>query len=256
MLIKNLKERKRELENLITQIQTWLSKVPNMRLRFSHGAYYIIKDDNDAMGVRTEDKNVIRTAAQRQYCLKVLKIAEEELKKIDKFLEFEEKEPLGLVYSNLSKDRQELVTPFEMTIQESISAWLSKKEASLPIRPGDRLIKTRRGDMVRSSSEMKIADALFRADIPYKTDVTIITKENRFYSVDFEIKSPSTGKIYYWEHLGMMDKDFYIGKAIEKLTDYSRVGIVCGKNLILTLEDEQHKIDEEIIRKIVKEVLA
>ncbi len=255
MLIKELKKRKRVLDNLIPQLKSWLSKAPRETLRISGKYCFIMKNKNDTTGRRTKDARTIHILATKQYYRKVLRSAETELKQIDKLLETETEHSIANIYSNMSKTRKDLVKPLETTINEQIQSWLSNNEASLPIKPGSYAVMTKRGDLVRSKAEMMIADALFDSNIPYKTDVEFAVDNFRSYWVDFEIINPNTGEKYYWEHLGMMDKADYVNKNIGKLEYYASKGVYPGKNLILTFEDGDHKIDGRHIQRIIRDLL-
>ena len=74
----------------------------------------------------------------------------------------------------------------------------------------------------------------------------------RTYYPDFTIKHPRTGKIYYWEHFGMMDDEEYIKKACSKLQVYALNGIVPSVNLIMTFETSENPLGAEEVMELIE----
>lgn len=116
----------------------------------------------------------------------------------------------------------------------------------------DRLIhRTAKGEMVRSKSEVIIANALFYNDIPYKYEPDLIV-EGRVKKPDFEIADADTGIIWYWEHCGVMTDPKYKKRWLAKKALYKKNGIEEGKNLIVTEDDENGSIDSAKIEEIIQ----
>ncbi len=61
--------------------------------------------------------------------------------------------------------------------------------------------------MVRSKSEVIIANMLTERDIPFQYEVPLYASDGTFYLPDFTVKW--SGEIWYWEHLGRLDNDEY-----------------------------------------------
>ena len=253
MLQRELEKRRRYLKNLISELKSWLKKCPNWSLRISKGSYYVVKKRKDTTGTKTKDFKLIRILATRQYYRRVLKHAQVELKQIDKYLKIKQ---ISTVFSDLREDRKKLVSPLETTVSEKVANWLKQRDVSLPIKNGQYGVRTKRGDFVRSKAEMKIADALYESNIPYKMDVEFCVDNFISYWVDFQIINPNTGEIFYWEHLGMMDNPEYVSKNIKKLDFYASKGLYPCNNLILTFENNEYKLDERHIHRIIKDLLV
>ena len=62
--------------------------------------------------------------------------------------------------------------------------------------------------MVRSKSEVIIADILYKLGIPYVYEKKLKTREGAVYP-DFTVRHPYEGNTYYLEHAGMLDKADY-----------------------------------------------
>ena len=61
--------------------------------------------------------------------------------------------------------------------------------------------------MVRSKSEVIIANMFHEREISFKYEVPLFADDGTFYLPDFEITWQ--GEPYYWEHWGRMDQDKY-----------------------------------------------
>ena len=117
--------------------------------------------------------------------------------------------------------------------------------------------RTSRGEMVRSKSEVIIADHLAKHDIEYAYE-SPLTIEGVTKYPDFTIESGST---FYWEHCGMLHDPSYRRRWEEKLRWYRTHGIIpldegSGENgtLIITYDDKNGSIDSKKIMDIVKKV--
>lgn len=114
----------------------------------------------------------------------------------------------------------------------------------------DKLVhKTIRGELVRSKSEVTIANQLHLHGVDYEYEPELIL-EGRVKRPDFKIEDYDTGIVWYWEHCGMMDDPQYARRWEEKKAFYKKNGIEEGKNLIVTY-DEHGSIDTAKIDKII-----
>lgn len=113
-----------------------------------------------------------------------------------------------------------------------------------------KIHKTLAEVMVQSKSEVIIANLLFERGIPFKYDVPLYASDGTYYRPDFTIMW--NGKEWYWEHLGMLDKEEYRNHWDAKKDWYEKHGF--SSRLIIT--DEKEGIDskkfEEIIQKYFK----
>lgn len=78
--------------------------------------------------------------------------------------------------------------------------------------------QTRKGDYVRSKSEMTIADLLFERHLEYEYDVPL--PDDSGYRPDFTIRCH--GEDWYWEHWGMMDDADYRAQRDKKVDWYRK----------------------------------
>ena len=120
----------------------------------------------------------------------------------------------------------------------------------------DKLIhKTKRGEMVRSKSEVIVANALFDAGIDYGYEDDLPLKNGVVAHPDFTIYKAGN-PVYYWEHLGMLQKEDYRQKWDIKRKSYEENGIIEGKNLIISKDGLDGSIDSQEIDRLIKEISA
>jgi hypothetical protein len=100
-----------------------------------------------------------------------------------------------------------------------------------PVEVKDRFLEaglihqTRRGDLVRSKSEVIISDALFAHDIFYEYEPRLEAPDGSFRRPDFSIDDAAGGRRIYWEHLGMLGDPIYAERWERKLKWYAAVGV-------------------------------
>jgi ATP-dependent exoDNAse (exonuclease V) alpha subunit len=123
-----------------------------------------------------------------------------------------------------------------------------------------------RGERMISKSEVIIANCLnkYKKDIRYAYENKLTLESiGRTIKPDFTIEHLGTGKVFYWEHLGMMTREDYRQKWLKKKQGYIDDGFVLftevkvddDKVLIITEENPNGGIDsqqfDEIIRKYI-----
>ena len=111
-----------------------------------------------------------------------------------------------------------------------------------------RIFLTENGERVRSKSELIIANQLKDNEINYHYEETL-TIGNINLHPDFTLII--NNKIYYWEHLGMLDNERYRARWERKKQTYASIGVTEGNNLIITTEEDivENRIMEKINAK-------
>ena len=122
--------------------------------------------------------------------------------------------------------------------------------------------RTARGEMVRSKSEVIIADHLANHDIEYGYEQPLTIEGVTKYP-DFTIEDMESGLTFYWEHCGMLHVPSYRRRWEEKLGWYRAHGILpqeegggeCG-TLVITRDEANGSIDSEKITTLILEALS
>ena len=118
----------------------------------------------------------------------------------------------------------------------------------------DRLIhRTARGELVRSKSEVIIADRLYAHDLDYVYEPEL-ELEGKIKRPDFSVIDGDAGIKWYWEHCGMMSDPTYKRNWEDKKEFYKKNGIVEGKNLIVTYDDEKGGLDSYEIDQLITDI--
>lgn len=117
---------------------------------------------------------------------------------------------------------------------------------------------TNNGEFVRSKSEVIIADSLANNGISYEYEKELKLGDRKFIP-DFTIEKD--GKVYIWEHLGMMDNKEYKAKWEDKKSVYSSNGIKDADSLedatyylITTEESSTSGINSKAINDMIKSI--
>lgn len=111
--------------------------------------------------------------------------------------------------------------------------------------------KTIRGELVRSKSEVIIANMLFERGIHYEYEKELTFDGDGIKVPDFTITVAGRDEPIYWEHCGMMSNVEYRRRWEAKRADYERHSIVEGHNLIVS--EENDSFDSQKIAALIDE---
>ncbi len=121
--------------------------------------------------------------------------------------------------------------------------------------------RTSRGEMVRSKSEVIVADRLSDLGVEYIYEHPLTIEGVTKYP-DFTIEDIESGSTFYWEHCGMLHVPSYRKRWDEKLAWYKANGILphedgVGENgtLIITSESTRGGISSQEIERIIRTVI-
>ena len=174
-----------------------------------------------------------------------------------------------LIYTALTRAKKKLILLVEDNMQ-----WLmeySKPQQSILARRNTNLFeysvrdekisiphveglihKTRSGVIVRSKSEVIIADALYNEEIKFEYEK--LKEENGHRCIpDFTFEDAG-GDTIIWEHLGLLDNPSYRASWERKLEFYNSIGFIEGENLFTTRDHEGGSIDSNEIQEVVKKI--
>ena len=84
--------------------------------------------------------------------------------------------------------------------------------------------RTERGDLVRSKSELVIADKLYGRGVEYVYEQPLVLPNGHTRYPDFTIADHARGVTFYWEHLGMLDDPGYRARWEKKREEYLELG--------------------------------
>ena len=135
--------------------------------------------------------------------------------------------------------------------------WMSERYAKNPADMATRHIAVT-GEAVRSKSEVIIYDLLVKYGVPFRYECALRLRDfnglETFRYPDFTILL-GDGSLLYWEHLGMLSDERYLGGTASKLALYHRNGLTVGDDLILTSDAADGSINAEAIARIIEELI-
>ena len=115
--------------------------------------------------------------------------------------------------------------------------------------PSGRKYPTSAGFKVRSKSEQHIVEQLVNYGVPFRYEMVIQFGDLTF-APDFTFRGRNLD-LFYWEHAGMMDDDFYELTHKRKIERMEKCEIVPWKNLIITY-DVNGGINIPLIKSIIE----
>jgi hypothetical protein len=123
--------------------------------------------------------------------------------------------------------------------------------------------RTARGELVRSISEVVVADALHVEDIDYVYEKALRGADGVERFPDFTAEDSASGITVYWEHLGMLADPIYARRWEKKLRWYEAMDLepngpenAKGQRLVTSENRNDGAIDSQRIRERVREVFG
>ncbi len=122
--------------------------------------------------------------------------------------------------------------------------------------------RTERGDLVRSKSELVIADKLHARGVNYAYEQPLVLSNGRTRYPDFTISDHARGVTFIWEHLGMLDDHGYKARWEGKRAEYLACGIEPHEDgggpegtLIETRDEPGGRLDAAAIASVIDGVI-
>lgn len=211
-----------------------------------------------------EDDALARRLVQKDYDQRALEKAHQELRLIQQFQTTLQTNSTDTAFAALDKKRQTLVTPATLSDVQYAELWKNQPYRKNKRHKENQKLTTDGGELVRSKSEVIIANLLKSNNVPYRYEFPIVIerKDNEEgredyceFHPDFFCLNVRTRQEFAWEHFGKMDDAEYASRAIEKLAQYSANGYFPGKNLIITMESNSSQIKSDEINRVINEYL-
>ena len=210
-------------------------------------------DGHQKIYIPKKNRKVAEQLAKKKYLSFLLEDLLHEKRAIDFYLRHHDSE-VGKAERLLTEtsEYQKLLSPFFKSKSEELEAWSRMEYESNPKYPDQLIHQGASGTPLRSKSEAMIDMQLFTNKIPFRYECALHLGEMIVYP-DFTIRHPKTGKIYYWEHFGMMDDTSYVRAAGAKLQQYMSNGIIPSIQLIMTYETRENPLGFDKVKKIIDE---
>ena len=211
--------------------------------------------------IKKSEVLIAKLLAQKQYYGAIRPILKRNLSELNRVLQKCPRDEAEEIYDNLSDERKELVVPIQMSAKEKIKQWQSEIYEKNMSYPEKLRYETEQGDMVRSKSEVIIANILYqkRQSILYKYERPLEVVENGHIKTiypDFTIINKYTGRVMYWEHAGRMDDPYYANDFVRKVNTYVSNNLIPGRDVIMTYETQNNSLDIKVVKRLVQQVVS
>lgn len=273
-----LSRRAADLQNLIKIKEHALKNAPAGSVRIVQRRnkvlqFYRKTEAGDYQGsyMPREEDALARRLVQKDYDQRALEKAKQEFHLIQQFQTSLKKHSTDTAFAALDKNRQTLVTPATLTDSQYAEFWQNQPYRKNKRHEENQQLTTDRGELVRSKSEVIIANALSASKVPYryefplvierqgegggKNSASFVNDDFCEFHPDFYCLNVRTRQEYAWEHFGMMDDAEYAARTAEKLALYAASGYFPGKNLIITMESKSAPISSLEINRVINEYL-
>ena len=201
---------------------------------------------------------LISALAQKKYDLQAFNVIKSRKEVLDqcitKLKNADQKYNLAKIYEDFPQELKHLITPIPTYDEAYARRWQAviHEKPNIKIKP---TFKTKRGEFVRSKSELIIADKLYEANIPYHYEAALEVNNRIISYPDFLVLNVRTKKEYFWEHFGRMSDAEYLQKTLGKIERYANYGVIQGVNFIATFESQDYSVSTLHLDKIIKTLL-
>lgn len=197
--------------------------------------------------IKKKDKVLAEELATKKYLSTLLEDLEKEQSALDMYLRHCSKglEKINSLFSG-SSEFLALLSPYFSPLSKELDDWMKSPYIKNPKHLEHLTHKVGSDEFVRSKSEAMIVKLLKQYQIPYRYECQLLLGDVESYP-DFTIRHPETGRIFYWEHFGWLDKADYVKNMHFKLQLYTSNNIFPGINLITTYENQENPLTFETI---------
>lgn len=272
-LLPVLKERVVRLDSSIKKLESYLRKgiFDHLRISPHKGSYqyYLVTANTGKRGTFVPKKDWYRVEqiAQQDYDQSLLKKLKIQRDALQTCLEAYHPEEAENCWSQLHPARKRLTVPRIISDDDYAEEWQLVDFRGRPFDNEDVILKTARGERVRSKSELIIANALNHFDVPYRYEYPYkinvqrqragdkSKKKTICINPDFTCLNKRLRKAVIWEHFGLVDDSLYAQNMVLKLDEYQQNGFYLGDNLIMTTETSNHPLNYEVVERSIKKYL-
>ncbi len=243
------------LEEQIRSLQSKLQTLPSGKIictRNGNRYKWYQSDGHIPTYIPKKNRSLAEQLALKKYLTEQLKYLTHEKNAIELYLRYHDSN-INTAEKMLTdqSEYQKLLSPYFQPTSQKLHDWMTSPYESNSKHPEQLIHKTSSGNFVRSKSEALIDMVLHTNRIPFRYECALHLSESTIYP-DFTVRHPQTGKIYYWEHFGLMDDPTYCKNMCSKLQLYTSHGIIPNIQLITTYETKDNPLSFETIENTIQ----
>lgn len=261
ILVKQIRERKAEIEQLLVEKAEALKDAPEGKLRIIRNRrtlqFYHRKNASEKNGsylTRAQDSLAV-ALMQKEYDSKLASELKAEIIALGRLLDDYRPERIDEIFTSQHDSRKSWIHPAILLDEDFIKRWMNVEYEKKSFEENTPEFFTANGERVRSKSEVIIADSLRRFKIPYRYEYPIHLSGIGTVHPDFTCLNVCKRKEYVWEHNGMMSASDYAEYAVNKIEKYTLSGYYPGENLILSFESASRPLSARIIEHNIRKYL-
>ena len=220
--MEHIKQKLEEFLKLAKKLEDFIKTAPTEKLRVrKKGYHYQYYSERNKKRSYITKKNIetAKKLAQRDYYQKLLPHLFKNIRVMNQFITHYKPERLEQCYFELSDARRQLVPPIFISNETYASQWQAKKYERKKETPDGSFI-TQKDEVVRSKSEIIIANLLNSRKVPYHYEYPLQLSNGNIIHPDFFCLNKRTRQEFYWEHCGKMDDPIYTTSITQRITDY------------------------------------
>lgn len=262
MITVRTEEQLRIIEKLAARAEASLQKGPEgyVNVVRSNGRtqYYFKELKSERHGKYIPKANMALAAAlvQKEYDEDFLEAAEKQRRLLLKMKEEGTVRSVSFLYGALANvydqaadGRRKLIKPYVLPDEQFVKEWEGVKYEGLSFFEDTPEFYSRRGERVRSKSEILIADKLCTLGLPYRYEYPLYLGRQTPVYPDFTILDVGERKTVVYEHFGMMQDEKYARDALSKIKEYEKAGYLIGENFLFTMESADCPLDMRLFER-------
>ncbi len=254
-------QRIRYLKKAISRLEKELAQAPVGKLRGSrHGKswqYYYrerpeIEHGTYLRQTRKQDMKLAERLAQKDYDRRMLQQYQREENLLIKLYTHRTKQTADDIFYSIPEAKRRLVIPLEQPSDIEVQKWLETQYEKKSTFDSGASYRSGRGEIMRSKSEVIIANRLEVNHVPYLYEKPLYLEGLGQIHPDFTIWNRNRRCELYWEHFGLLDDQNYRDRALQRMLAYSQNGIYIGDRLLITGETNNVRLNIDYIDAIIK----
>ena len=256
-----LLEEEKRLMQLKKDLEKKLEKAPEGKLAaFKRGKkwrwYMRATDHNKAAKqyIAATEEKLLTALAQKEAVRRQLLDTTQQLEAMKRYKATYNRDKQNGKYlceSRYEKLKAEAPGIWELLQDEAAQKWQNEPFTQLETYAEQKKFPSNQGLLTRSKSESIIATVLEDMNIPFHYEERLMLKASAVYP-DFTLRHPSSGRILYWEHFGMMDDINYKAETVRKISRYIDAGIIPGSDIVFSFETKDEPMNFRKVKAYVE----